>query len=92
MPPCSGRRGRGIPGVASHRRVVQIPVDTGALSGLDRLPNSLPDEEITAVVDGRINVPEFAIKHYLLIRCERGPGPGPHRWESNLIAGLGAGG
>jgi N-acetyl-1-D-myo-inositol-2-amino-2-deoxy-alpha-D-glucopyranoside deacetylase len=35
------------------RKAIQAAVDAGILSSLDGLPNSLPDEEITAVVDGR---------------------------------------
>lgn len=32
--------------------------------------------------------PEFAKEHYVLVRGERGPGSGPHGWESDLFAGL----
>jgi N-acetyl-1-D-myo-inositol-2-amino-2-deoxy-alpha-D-glucopyranoside deacetylase len=35
------------------RSVIQGAVDAGMLSSVDDVPNSLPDEEITAVVDGR---------------------------------------
>ncbi len=35
------------------RQAIQAAVDAGMLSSLDGMPNSLPDEEITAVVDGR---------------------------------------
>lgn len=35
------------------RSVIQGAVDAGLLSSVDDVPNSLPDEEITAVVDGR---------------------------------------
>jgi N-acetyl-1-D-myo-inositol-2-amino-2-deoxy-alpha-D-glucopyranoside deacetylase len=30
----------------------------------------------------------FGIEHYTLARGERGPGSGPHGWESDLFAGL----
>jgi N-acetyl-1-D-myo-inositol-2-amino-2-deoxy-alpha-D-glucopyranoside deacetylase len=35
------------------RSVLQILLDAGVFSSLDRMPYSLPDEEITTVVDGR---------------------------------------
>jgi N-acetyl-1-D-myo-inositol-2-amino-2-deoxy-alpha-D-glucopyranoside deacetylase len=35
------------------RRVIQLALDAGVLSSLDDVPHSLPDEEITAVLDGR---------------------------------------
>ena len=35
------------------RRMLQRAVDAGVLASLDAVPGSLPDEEITAVVDGR---------------------------------------
>ncbi|HET9255619.1 MAG TPA: N-acetyl-1-D-myo-inositol-2-amino-2-deoxy-alpha-D-glucopyranoside deacetylase [Pseudonocardiaceae bacterium] len=97
------------------RRIIQMLVDVGALSPGDEPPNSLPDEEITAMVDGRehlstkvaalrahrsqvdlengifalfVNAPEFAMEHYQLVRGQRGPGSGPHGWESDLFAGV----
>jgi N-acetyl-1-D-myo-inositol-2-amino-2-deoxy-alpha-D-glucopyranoside deacetylase len=39
-----------------------------------------------------ITWPTFAVEHYLLVRGDRGPGAGPHNWESDLFAGLGAAG
>lgn len=33
--------------------MIQTAVDAGVLSSVDDVPGSLPDEEITAVVDGR---------------------------------------
>ncbi len=35
------------------RKIIQSAVDSGVLSSTEVVPNSLPDEEITAVVDGR---------------------------------------
>jgi N-acetyl-1-D-myo-inositol-2-amino-2-deoxy-alpha-D-glucopyranoside deacetylase len=35
------------------RKIIQSAVDAGVLSSTEVVPNSLPDEEITAVVDGR---------------------------------------
>lgn len=37
-------------------------------------------------------IPEFAVEYYVLVRGERGPGSGPHNWESDLFAGVGAAG
>lgn len=97
------------------RRMVQTAMAAGLMSELPVVPGSLPDEEITAVLDGReyldakiaalrahrsqvdlesgflavlTKVPEFAVEHYLLVRGERGPGSGPHRWEDDLFAGV----
>lgn len=35
------------------RRLIQTAMDAGVLSSMDVIPNSLPDEKITAVLDGR---------------------------------------
>ena len=35
-----------------------------------------------------IRQPEFANEHYVLVRGERGPGEGPHGWETDLFAGI----
>ncbi|MGH3593763.1 MAG: hypothetical protein ACRDRF_22390, partial [Pseudonocardiaceae bacterium] len=35
------------------RRLIQTAVQAGVLSSMEIVPNSLPDEEITAVLDGR---------------------------------------
>jgi N-acetyl-1-D-myo-inositol-2-amino-2-deoxy-alpha-D-glucopyranoside deacetylase len=103
------------------RSVVQGAADAGLLAWSDGIPipYSSPDEEITAVVDGRehlstkaaalrayrsqidlqdglfaalVRMPEFAVEHYVLVRGERGPGSGPHNWENDLFAGVGAAG
>lgn len=37
-------------------------------------------------------MPEFAVEHYVLARGIRGPGTGPHNWEHDLFAGVGAAG
>jgi N-acetyl-1-D-myo-inositol-2-amino-2-deoxy-alpha-D-glucopyranoside deacetylase len=36
-----------------RRKIVQLAADAGVLPSIDAVPNSLPDEQITAVVDGR---------------------------------------
>jgi hypothetical protein len=35
-------------------------------------------------------MPEFAVEHYVLARGIRSPGSGPHNWEHDLFAGVGA--
>lgn len=46
------------------RSMIQTAVDAGVLSSVDDVPGSLPDEEITAVVDGReyLNVKVAALR------------------------------
>ncbi|MDQ2791587.1 MAG: hypothetical protein M3Y73_18515 [Actinomycetota bacterium] len=36
------------------RKLIQDAVDAGVLSSMEVVPSSLPDEEITAVLDGRV--------------------------------------
>jgi N-acetyl-1-D-myo-inositol-2-amino-2-deoxy-alpha-D-glucopyranoside deacetylase len=36
-----------------RRKIIQLAADAGVLPSIDAVPNSLPDEQITAVVDGR---------------------------------------
>ena len=45
------------------------------------------DDPLFAFMDGALDK-GFAIEHYVLFRGERGPGSGPHNWESDLFAGV----
>lgn len=95
-------------------RSVLKRIEEAGVEGFE--PYTVPDEELTAMVDGRafhaakiaalrhyrsqvdlddggffaqmVARPEFAMEHYLLVRGDRGPGTGPHDWESDLFAGL----
>ncbi|WP_406693143.1 N-acetyl-1-D-myo-inositol-2-amino-2-deoxy-alpha-D-glucopyranoside deacetylase [Saccharopolyspora sp. ID03-671] len=35
-----------------------------------------------------VNDEEFGREHYVLVRGDRGPGEGPHNWETDLFSGL----
>lgn len=35
-----------------------------------------------------VRIPGFALEHYALLRGDRGPGDGPHGWETDLFAGI----
>jgi N-acetyl-1-D-myo-inositol-2-amino-2-deoxy-alpha-D-glucopyranoside deacetylase len=37
-------------------------------------------------------VPQFAVEYYVLARGNRGPGSGPHNWETDLFSGVGVAG
>ena len=45
------------------------------------------DDPLFAFMDGTLDR-GFALEHYVIFRGERGPGTGPHAWESDLFAGL----
>ena len=45
------------------------------------------DSEFFALSDG-VGRPALGIEHYTLLAGPRGPGNGPHGWESDLFAGL----
>lgn len=62
----------------------QLPAKVAALRA-HRSQVDLTDGPFAAVV----NLPEFAVEHYVLARGARGPGSGPQGWEDDLFAGLG---